>query len=99
VLLVQDKGTTFNGCCNNEKKSSSGKNQNFIHNLYLLGKGTSINDVKAKGEGISRSFENSTKALLIKKSMMIGEGGVKNYRKLRDVIYGRIQSRVYKKFK
>jgi hypothetical protein len=54
--------------------------------------GPSINDVTALGGAPGRGYQgfcdNSTKALLIK-SMTMGRGGVKNYQKLRDVIYGR----------
>ncbi len=51
--------------------------------------GPSINDVTALGgRGYQEFCDNSTKALLIK-SVTMGEGGVKNYEKLRDVNYGR----------
>ncbi len=52
-------------------------------------KGPTINDVTAiGGRGYQGFWDNSTKALLIK-SVTIGGGGVKNYQKLRDVIYER----------
>ncbi len=52
-------------------------------------KGLSINDVTALGgRGYQGFCDNSTKVLLIK-SVTMGGGGVENYEKLRDVIYGR----------
>ncbi len=61
-----------------------------IHNkTSWLIQGPSINDVTALGGRGYRGFcDNSSKALLIKSVTMRG-GGVKNYEKLRDVIYGR----------
>ncbi len=41
------------------------------------------------GEGIKDFFVNSKLALLIKSVKMGREGGVKNYQKLRDVIFRR----------
>ncbi len=56
-------------------------------NLVISFMGPFINDVTALGErGYQGFFDNSTKALLLK-SVMMGGGGVKNYRNLRDVIY------------
>jgi hypothetical protein len=53
--------------------------------------GPSINDVTALGgRGYQGFCNNSTKALLIK-TVMMGGGGVKNYQKLRDVIFERPQ--------
>jgi hypothetical protein len=52
-------------------------------------KGQSINDVTAlEGRGYQGFCDNSTNALLLN-SLTMGGGGVKNYQKLRDVIYGR----------
>ena len=43
---------------------------------------------RPKGEGVSKTGDDSTKALVIE-SVTMGGGGVKNYQKLRAVIYGR----------
>jgi hypothetical protein len=52
-------------------------------------KGSSINDVTVLGgRGYQGFCDDSTKALVLK-SVTIGGGGVKNYQKIRDVIYGR----------
>ncbi len=63
----------------------------FDASSMFLGKkssqGPSINDVTALVGGGIKDF-NSTKAFLLK-SVRIGGEGVKNYQKLRDVIYGR----------
>ncbi len=62
---------------------SSKKKQNLPLPL-----GASINDVTALGgRGYEGFCDNSIKALL--KSVTTGGRGVKNYQKLRDVIYGR----------
>ena len=51
--------------------------------------GSSINDVTVLGgRGYQGFCDDSTKALVLK-SVTMGGGGVKNYQKLRDVIYGR----------
>jgi hypothetical protein len=48
------------------------------------------------GRGYQGFCDNSTNALLIK-SVTMGGGGVNNYQKLRDVIYGRpLRSRLSK---
>jgi hypothetical protein len=44
-----------------------------------------------RGRGYQGFCDNSTKALLLKSATM-GEGGIKNYQKLHDVIYGRPQT-------
>jgi hypothetical protein len=44
--------------------------------------------LRPKGEGYQAFCNNSIKALLLK-IVKMGGGGVKNYQKLRDVIYGR----------
>ena len=43
------------------------------------------------GKGVSRSCDDNNKTLVVK-SVNIGGGGVQNYQKLRDVIYGWPQS-------
>jgi hypothetical protein len=48
-----------------------------------------------KERGYQGFCDNSTKALLIK-SVTMGGGGVKNYQKLRDVIYERPHGRPVK---
>ncbi len=61
----------------------------FVWASAYLSKGPSINDVTALGERGYQGFcDNSNRATLIK-SVTMGGGGVKNYQKLRDVIYGR----------
>ncbi len=47
-----------------------------------------------RGRGFQGFCDNSTKVLLIE-SMTMGRGGVKNYQKLRDVIYGRPLVQIY----
>ena len=50
--------------------------------------GSSTNDVTVLGgRGYQGFCDNSTKAIVLKRVTM-GGGGVKNYPKLRDVIYG-----------
>ncbi len=56
---------------------------------YKSLKGPSINDVTALGgRGYQGFCDNSTYAFVLK-SVTMGGGGVKNYLKQRDVIYGR----------
>ena len=51
--------------------------------------GSSINDVTVlEGRGYQGFCDDSAKALVLK-SVTMGGGGVKNYRKMRDVLYGR----------
>ncbi len=55
------------------------------HALYCM---YSLNYVTvAGGRGYRGFFDNSTRALLLK-NVMMGREGVKNYQKLRGVIYG-----------
>ncbi len=51
-----------------------------------IDEGSFINDVTVKGGGDKGFCDNSTKALVLKSVTIVG-GGVKNYPKLRDVIY------------
>ena len=56
--------------------------------------GSYINDVTVSGEEGQGFCDDTTKALVIKSVMRggDGQGGVKNYPKWRDVIYGRPRS-------
>ncbi len=63
--------------------------QNYFSNVAQSSKASSINDVTALRGGVSRIvWQQYTKALVLK-SVTMGKGGVKNFQKLYDIIYGR----------
>jgi hypothetical protein len=58
-----------------------------VDNVYAI-KGSSINDVTSLGgEGV-KDFVTTLTMAVVKKSVTMGGGGVKNKANLRDVIYG-----------